>query len=62
MTVELTDQKRYELEKDNIISLLLETARHGVKITEEDLAKILRIDPETTEKLVAKLRSDGIVK
>ncbi len=62
MTVELTDQKRYELEKDNIISLLLGAARSGVKLTENNIAKILRIDMETTEKLISKLRSDRIVK
>jgi len=62
MNIELTDATRYELEKENIINVLLAAARHGHKLNEEGLARAVGIDATTTQKLITKLKTDLIIK
>jgi len=62
MSIELTDQKRYELEKDTMIGLLLRDARIGRETTAESLAFTLGIDIKTVERLEIDLKTDGIIK
>ena len=62
MSIELTDQKRYELEKDNVVSILLAAARSGNSLTAESLATILNINIATVDKLIIALRNDNIIK
>ena len=62
MNIELTDATRYDLEKENIINVLLAVARRGDKINEEGLAQAVGIDTATTEKLITKLKTDLIIK
>lgn len=62
MSIELTDGKRYELEKDNVISIILNAARSGTEITAEDIARTLNIDQKTTNRLITALRTDNIIK
>lgn len=62
MSIELTDSKRYELEKENIVNVLLAAARRGIKLSEEGLARAVGIDAATTTKLIAKLKTDSIIK
>ena len=62
MSIELTDQKRYELEKDNVVSILLAAARSGNSLTAESLATILNINIATVDKLIIALRNDIIIK
>lgn len=62
MNLELTDQRRYELEKENIENVLLAAARQGYKLNEEDLARSLGIDTATTQRLIQKLQTDKILK
>jgi len=62
MNLELTDAKRYELEKENITNVLLDAARRGHKLNEEGLARAVGIDKTTTTKLIAKLQTDKIIK
>lgn len=62
MIIGLTDGKRYELEKDNVISIILSAARSGTEITAEDIGRTLNIDQETTNKLITALRNDGVIK
>ena len=61
MTIELTDAKRYELEKDNVISLLLSAARSQTPITPEELSFTLNIDIPTVDRLLTALRTDNII-
>lgn len=62
MNLELTDAKRYELEKDNVINLILAANRLGHKINETYIAQVLGIDAATTSKLTTKLKTDNIIK
>ena len=62
MNVELTDLKRYELEKEGLISLLLHSARNQTPISETDISFTLNIDSETTTRLITALRNDQIIK
>lgn len=62
MNLELTDQKRYELELDNIQNIVLAANRLGTNITEADLALSLNIDQQTTDKLILKLQTENILK
>lgn len=62
MNIELTDLKRYELEKDSIISVLLAAAQTGTPMTSYSLAFSLNIDIETVNRLIAALRDDQIIK
>lgn len=62
MSLELTDQRRYELEKENIENVLLAAARRGKELEEEDLARSLGIDRATTQRLIQKLQTDKIIK
>jgi len=62
MNLELTDLKRYELEKENVINILLAAARRGILLNEQNLAFALNIDLATTNKLITKLKSDNIIK
>lgn len=62
MRIELTELKRYELEKDNVVSVLLAAARSGNSLTAESLATTLNINIATVNKLIAALRNDIIIK
>lgn len=62
MSLELTDAKRYELEKDNVTAIVLDANRRQKIITEERLAEILNIDTETVQRLITALRNDEILK
>lgn len=62
MNLELTDAKRYELELDNILNIILAANRRGHSLNEEGLAKALNIDLATTNKLIQKLQTDNIIK
>jgi len=62
MTIELTDLKRYELEKENATNLILAANRKGVEITPADISKVLFLDEEGTDRLLSKLRTDEIIK
>ena len=62
MSIELTDAKRYELEKPNIISVILDAHRNGHKITEAYLSFMLNIDLPTVDRLLTALRTDNIIK
>jgi len=60
--MELTDLKRYELELDNCLSVILAANRTGRELDEAGLAAALHIDLATVNKLVAKLRTENIIK
>jgi len=62
MSIELTDAKRYELELDNCLSVILAANRSGKALNSADLATALHIDIATTDKLVAKLKTENIIK
>jgi predicted ATPase len=62
MSIELTDAKRYELELDNCLSIILAANRSGTELDEAGLAVALHIDTATTAKLVAKLKTENIIK
>jgi len=62
MIIELTDAKRYELERDNVISILLAAARSGDGLTTKSIASILNIDSDTTNRLITALRTENIIK
>ncbi len=62
MSIEITDAKRYELEKDNLIAILLDSARKGTELTEESLCETLNIDAATMSRLITALRNDHIIK
>ena len=62
MSIELTDLKRYELELDNCIAIILDANRRDKTISDIDLAKALHISTATVDKLVAKMRTDDIIK
>lgn len=62
MNLELTDAKRYELELENILSVILAANRRGHDINENGLAQALCIDLPTTNKLIQKLQTDNIIK
>lgn len=62
MSIELTDAKRYELELDNCLSIILAANRRGKEIDGADLARALHIDLVMAGKLVAKLKTENIIK
>ena len=62
MSLELTDLKRYELELDNCIAIILDANRRGKTISDIELAKALNISTAAVDKLVAKMRTDNIIK
>jgi len=62
MSIELTDAKRYELELDNCLSVILAANRHGRELDEAGLAVALHIDLAMTSKLIAKLKTENIIK
>jgi Mn-dependent DtxR family transcriptional regulator len=62
MSIELTDSKRYELELDNCIAIILDANRRDKTISKIDLAKALNISTANADKLVAKMRTDNIIK
>ncbi len=61
MILTLTDLKRYELELDNCVSVILAANRRGEEFTDLDLARSLDIDQATTDKLILKLQTDNII-
>jgi Mn-dependent DtxR family transcriptional regulator len=62
MILELTDAKRYELEKDNVTNIVLAANRRGKVVEESDIARALNIDLPTVNKLITKLQTDNILK
>ena len=62
MSLELTDAKRYELEKENVINIILGANRLHQELTEEALALILNIDIATVGRLITALRNDNLIK
>ena len=62
MNLELTDTKRYELEKDNVISIVLAANRRGKIVEASDVAEALNIDQPTVDRLITKLQTDNILK
>ncbi|MBU2346593.1 MAG: hypothetical protein KJ888_20580 [Gammaproteobacteria bacterium] len=62
MSIELTDTKRYELEKENVINVILAANRIGQELTEEALALVLNIDMATVSRLITALRNESIIK
>jgi predicted ATPase len=62
MSIELTDAKRYELELDNCLSVILAANRTNKELDEAGLAVALHIDAATAAKLVAKLKTENIIK
>ena len=62
MNLELTDTKRYELEKDNVISIILAANRRGKIVEASDVAEALNIDQPTVDRLITKLQTDNILK
>lgn len=62
MSIELTDTKRYELEKENVINVILAANRIGQELTEEALTLVLNIDMATVSRLITALRNESIIK
>ena len=62
MSIELTDGKRYQLEKESIENLLLSRARERRDISEVEIGEIMNLEPAMTTKLITALRDDGIIK
>ena len=62
MSIELTDAKRYELELENCLSVILAANRTGRELDEAGLAVALHIDLATASQLVAKLKTENIIK
>jgi len=62
MSLELTDAKRYELEKQNVINIILGANRLHQDLTEEALALVLNIDMATVGRLITALRNDNLIK
>lgn len=62
MTIELTDKKRYELEKDNVTNVILDANRNGHDIDDSYLSKMLSIDLPTVARLLTALKADKIIK
>lgn len=62
MTIELTDAKRYQLEQDNIIALILDANRNGHDIDNAYLSNMLNLDIPTVERLIIALKNDNIIK
>jgi transcription initiation factor IIE alpha subunit len=61
MSIKLTDAKRYELEKDNVITQILNAERVGSEMTADILAQTLNIDLTTVDRLLIALRNDQII-
>ena len=62
MSIELTDLKRYELELDNCIAIILDANRRDKPLSEIDLGKALHISMATVDKLITKMQADNIIK
>ena len=62
MNLELTDLKRYEMELDNCVAIILDANRRDKTITEAELAFALNISTATVDRLVTKLKADNIIK
>ncbi len=62
MNLEFKDLKRYELELDNCIAIILDANRREKPIDENDLAKALHISMATVDKLITKMQADNIIK
>ena len=62
MSLELTDATRYELEKENVINIILGANRLHQDLTEEALALVLNIDMATVGRLITALRNDNLIK
>ncbi len=62
MNIQLTDLKRYELELDNCIAIVLDANRRDRPLDEIDLAKALHISTATVDKLITKMQADNIIK
>lgn len=62
MSLELTDATRYELEKENVINIILGANRLHQDLTEEALALVLNIDMATVGRLITALQNDNLIK
>jgi len=62
MNLELKDLKRYELELDNCLAVILAANRANIPLDEVGLATALGIDQAMTDKLILKLQSENIIK
>ena len=62
MNLELKDLKRYELELDNCIAIILDANRREKPLNENDLAEALHISMATVDKLITKMQADNIIK
>ena len=62
MSIELTDLKRYELELDNCVAIVLDANRREKPLSEADLARALHISTATVDKLITKMQADNIIK
>lgn len=62
MIIELTDLKRYELELDSCLAVILAANRKGISFDEIDLARALGLDQAMTAKLITKLKAENIIK
>ena len=62
MSLELTDATRYELEKENVINIILGANRLHQELTEEALALVLNIDMATVGRLITALQNDNLIK
>lgn len=60
--IELTDQKRYQLEQENIVNLILDANRNGHDIDGAYLANMLNLDPQVIDRLLTTLQNDNIIK
>lgn len=62
MSIELTDAKRYDLEKDRIITHILYANRAGMEIDDKYLSKMLNIDLADVNRVLTTLHTENIIK
>ena len=62
MSIELTDAKRYDLEKEGIITHILYANQEGIEIDDKYLAKMLNIDLVDVNRALNALRAENIIK
>lgn len=62
MSIELTDTKRYDLEKDRIITHILYANRAEMEIDDKYLSKMLNIDLADVNHVLTALRTENIIK
>ena len=62
MSLELTDAKRYDLEKERIITHILYANRAGMEVNDKYLAKMLSINITDINRVLTALRTENIIK